>query len=250
MIVWSVSRPAVRAVVSQTTSEPDETESDGWCLITGRRAGPARLHPAVKGVRGAQTSGANLVSFNLDAFTSHGWSQGANAPVSQAAAHAYTAALNHLLARGNERHRLVEGDTTFVFWAAASTPIEDQFAHLLGSYAADQQESDGTPVRETFDSVRRGLRPSLDDETPFYVLGLAPNAARLAVRFWHEGTVAGLAHNILRHFDDVEVVGLGGESNLPRHLAPDWRHRARWRCQKNSGQSAGTACRRIDGLDP
>jgi CRISPR-associated protein Csd1 len=70
-------------------------------------------------------------------------------------------------------------------------------------------------VRETFDSVRRGLRPSLEDETPFYVLGLAPNAARLAVRFWHEGTVAGLAHNILRHFDDVEVVGLGGESNLP-----------------------------------
>jgi CRISPR-associated protein Csd1 len=166
-------------------------------------------------VRGARSNGASLVSFNLDAFTSHGWSQGANAPVGQAAVHAYTAALNQLLSRGNERHRLIEGDTTFVFWAAASTPIEDQFAHLLGSYAADQQESDGTPVRETFESVRRGLRPSLDNETPFYVLGLAPNAARLAVRFWHEGTVAGLAHNILRHFDDVEVVGLGGESNLP-----------------------------------
>lgn len=208
-------RPAVRAALSQGAREANDMEGEGWCLITGRRAGPTRLHPSIKGIRGAQTSGANLVSFNLDAFTSHGWSQGANAPVSQAAAHAYTSALNHLLARGNERHRLTEGDTTFVFWAAASTPIEDKFAHLLGSYGADQHESDGTPVRETFDSVRRGLRPSLDDETPFYVLGLAPNAARLAVRFWHEGAVAGLAHNILRHFNDVEVVGLGGESNLP-----------------------------------
>jgi len=209
-------RPAVRAVVSQIESEPARTESDGWCLITGRRAGPTRLHPSIKGVRGAQTSGANLVSFNLDAFTSHGWSQGTNAPISPAAAHAYTTALNHLLARGNERHRLVEGDTTFVFWAAAPTAIEDQFAHLLGSYAADQQVSDGAPVRETFDSVRRGLRPSLDDNTPFYVLGLAPNAARLAVRMWHEGTGAELARNILRHFDDLEVVGLGAERNVPR----------------------------------
>jgi len=208
-------RPAVRTAVAQAAAQPDETESIGWCLITGRRAGPTRLHPSIKGVRGAQTSGANLVSFNLDAFTSHGWSQGANAPVSPAAVHAYTTALNHLLARGNERHRMVEGDTTFVFWAAEPTPIEDKFAHLLGSHVAEQRESDGTPIRETFNSIRTGLRPSLDDETPFYVLSLAPNAARLAVRLWHEGTVAELARNILRHFDDLEIVGLGDESNVP-----------------------------------
>jgi CRISPR-associated protein Csd1 len=209
-------RPAVRATLSEIACETDDAEGDGWCLITGRRAAPSRLHPSIKGVRGAQTSGANLVSFNLDASTSHGWSQGANAPVSQAATHAYTAALNHLLARGSERHRLIEGDTTFVFWAAAPTPIVDQFAYLLGSYGTDQQESDGAPVRQTFDSVRQGLRPSLDDETPFYVLGLAPNAARLAVRFWHEGTVANMAHNVLRHFEDLEVVGLRGASNVPK----------------------------------
>lgn len=211
-------RPAVQAALSEGVDQANGTDADdqGWCLVTGRRAGAARLHPSIRGVRGAQTSGANLVSFNLDAFTSHNWSQGANAPISEAAAHAYTTALNYLLARGNERHRLIEGDTTFVFWAAAPTPIENQFAYLLGSYAADQQESDGTPVRDTFESIRRGLRPSLDDQTPFYVLGLAPNAARLAVRLWHKGTVAELAHNILRHFGDLEIVGLGGESNVPR----------------------------------
>src|SRR5215472_15399347 len=154
-------RPAVKAVLSESVCEANATDSDDqvWCLVTGRRASAARLHPSIKGVRGAQTSGANLVSFNLDSFTSHGWSQGANAPVSEAAAHAYTTALNHRLSRGNDRHRHIEGDTTFVFWAAAQTPIEDQFAHLLGSYAADQQESDGTPVRDTFESARRGLRP-------------------------------------------------------------------------------------------
>jgi CRISPR-associated protein Csd1 len=156
-------RPAVRASLSERICQGNGTDADseGWCLVTGHRAGVARLHPSIKGVRGAQTSGANLVSFNLDAFTSRGWSQGANAPISESAAHAYTTALNHLLSRGNNRHRFIEGDTTFVFWAPAPTRIEDQFAHLLGSYAAEQQESDGTPVRDTFESARRGLRPSL-----------------------------------------------------------------------------------------
>jgi CRISPR-associated protein Csd1 len=210
-------RPAVKAGLKESACEADSIDpsDQGWCLITGRRAGAARLHPSIKGVRGAQTSGANLVSFNLDAFTSHGWSQGANAPISEAAAHAYTTALNHLLSRGNDRHRFIEGDTTFVFWAAAPTLIEDPFGYLLGSYAVNEQESDGTEVRATFNSIKSGLRPSLNDQTPFYVLGLAPNAARLAIRLWHEGTVAELARNILHHFDDLETMGLAGESNLP-----------------------------------
>ena len=208
-------RPSVRRAVAAQAYEGPVNGEAAWCLVTGRRAPPTRLHPSIKGVRGAQSSGASLVSFNLDAFTSHGWGQGSNAPVSAEATHAYTTALNHLLARGTERHRLVEGDTTFVFWATGKTPVLDQFAHLLGSYAAEEQESDGTQVRETFDTVRRGLRPHLDDATPFYVLGLAPNAARLAVRFWHEGTVAELAGNILRHFDDLEITGLSGQDNVP-----------------------------------
>jgi CRISPR-associated protein Csd1 len=207
-------RPVVRATVVEGFCEAADPQDESQCLITGRRAAPMRLHPFVEGLRGGRRK---LVSFDDPAFASHGWNQGTNAPVSQAAAQAYTAALNHLLARHSGRHRLIEGDTTFVFWAAAPTPIEDQFAHLLGSYAADQRESDGTAVRETFESVRRGLRPSLDDTTPFYVLGLFPSSrGRVAVRLWYEGTVAELARNILRHFDDIEVVGLGAERNVPR----------------------------------
>jgi CRISPR-associated protein Csd1 len=208
-------RSAVRDAVAKESQESPSDGQEAWCLVTGRRGLPMRLHPNIRGVRGARTSGAALVSFNRDAFSSHGWTQGANAPVSAAGTHAYATALNHLLDRSNERHRLTEGDATFVFWAAAKTPIEDQFAHLLDSYGAGEQESDGTPVRETFESARKGLRPSLNDKTPFYVLGLAPNAARLVVRFWHEGTVAALARNILLHFDDLEIVGLSDRSNLP-----------------------------------
>jgi CRISPR-associated protein Csd1 len=208
-------RPIVHVAVAEEVSVPQSNEKGAWCLVTGGRAPPTRLHPRIMGVRGSQSSGARLVSFNLDASTSHGWSQGANAPVSAAATHAYATALNHLLGQGNQRHRLVEGDATFVFWAAKKTAVEDRFAHLLGTYGATEQESDGTAVRETLESARKGLRPSLNDDTPFYVLGLAPNIARLAVRFWHEGTVARLARNFLRHFDDLEIVGLSDENDVP-----------------------------------
>lgn len=208
-------RRAVRAAIAEEARGSAAKGQGAYCLVTGRRAPPTRLHASIRGVRGAQSSGASLVSFNLDAFTSHGWSQGANAPVSAAATHAYAAALNHLLGRGNERCRMVEGDTTFAFWAAARTPFEDRFADLFGSHPARPQDSDGTPLRETFESARRGLRQSFDDGTPFYVLGLAPNAARLAVRFWRAGSVADLAWNIARHFEDLEVVGLSGPSRLP-----------------------------------
>lgn len=199
------SRPAVRGAVVAEAHGGAAGSDDPWCLITGVRAVPARLHPSIKGVRGAQTSGASLVSFNLDPFESHGWKQGENAPVSAPAAHAYGAALNHLLAFDNDRRHLVEGETTFVFWAKEKTPMEDRFAHLLGGLAQDEEESDGTPVRQTLTAVRRGLRPHLDDETPFYVLGLGPNAARLAVRMWHEGTVAGIAGRVLAHFEDLDI---------------------------------------------
>lgn len=208
-------RPAVRNALAMDAEASPISNDLPRCLITGVRNRPARLHPSIKGVRGAQTAGANLVSFNLDAFTSHGWDQGGNAPVGERAAHAYVAALNHLLDRNNDRHHLTEGDTTFVFWAATPTRMEDRFSHLLGGLLDAPIESDGTPVRQTFDSIRKGLEPDRKDRTPFFVLGLAPNAARLAVRFWHEGTVASMAERILQHFEDLNIDGLWNRDRAP-----------------------------------
>jgi CRISPR-associated protein Csd1 len=155
------------------------------------------------------------VSFNLSAFTSHGWEQGDNAPVGEAAAHGYVTALNHLLAREQEFHHHVEGDTTFVFWATGPTPAENLLFPWMSKGGEDGPIPDGERVHSTFATIRAGLKQFREDKTPFCILGLAPNAARLAVRFWHEGTVAGIADAIGAHFDDLDVDGLWDKGKAP-----------------------------------
>src|ERR1700730_18511414 len=126
-------RPAARELWARLAAAGEKNEAA--CLITGKHAPIARLHPAIKGVWGAQSSGASIVSFNLDAFTSYGHEQGDNAPVSEAAAFAYTTALNKFLESGS-RNRIQIGDASTVFWADASdaeTPEEAEavFAALF-----------------------------------------------------------------------------------------------------------------------
>ena len=91
------------------------------CLVTGNPDIVERLHPPIKGVWGAQTSGANIVSFNLSAFNSFAREQGSNAPIGKRAAFAYTTALNHLLA---SKQRIQVGDASTAFWAAADSRME------------------------------------------------------------------------------------------------------------------------------
>ena len=101
----------------------DEEEIKSFCPVTGKLDEIARLHPPIKGVRNAQTSGANIVSFNLDSFNSYGKTQGANACIGQSAAFAYTTALNQLLARDSVQ-RLQVGDASTVFWSERPTLLE------------------------------------------------------------------------------------------------------------------------------
>ena len=91
------------------------------CLVTGRMDTIPAIHPSVKGVKNAQSSGAALVSFNAPAFCSYGHEQNFNAPVGSYAAFAYTAALNHLLADKNNVQQI--GDTTVVCWAEGAEPV-------------------------------------------------------------------------------------------------------------------------------
>ncbi|MBN9528745.1 MAG: type I-C CRISPR-associated protein Cas8c/Csd1 [Alphaproteobacteria bacterium] len=177
------------------------------CLVTGERAPVARLHPAIKGVWGAQSSGASLVSFNLDAFTSYGHEQGDNAPVSEAAAFAYTTALNRFLAQGST-NRLQVGDASTVFWAEAATreaaaDAEDAFAALMGAERVDEA-AEGKRVGDMLALIRSGqklsaLRPDLAEGVRFHVLGLAPNAARLSVRFWLDDDFGVIATRLIDH---------------------------------------------------
>lgn len=198
------------APAGEATEEGDGSKA--MCLITGDTLPVERLHTSIKGVWGAQTSGANIVSFNLDAFNSYGKSQGANAPVSQAAAFAYTTALNALLARSSDQ-RVQIGDASTVFWAQKPDALEHELAALLGGgdnpYAHTQQ------VKALFDSVHSGGFTGARGDNAFYVLGLAPNAARISVRFWHAAPLHVIAERIAAWFDDLSLVRGPNDPEFP-----------------------------------
>lgn len=186
---------------------PSEVKS-GLCLVTGDNAPIERLHPKIKGVKDAQSSGASLVSFNNDAYESFGKSQGDNAPVSERAAFAYGAALNALLARDSKR-KLRVGDTTVVFWAEAPKPETTRLAELLMSQTFQPPDDDAefTNLRAAIADVASGrpTNPDLDPATRIYMLGLAPNAARLSVRFWYPGTFGDFAHHVAGFWEDLRI---------------------------------------------
>lgn len=194
----------------EATDEGDG--SNAICLITGDTLPVERLHTAIKGVRGAQTSGANIVSFNLDAFNSYGKSQGANAPVSQAAAFAYTTALNALLAWESDQ-RVQIGDASTVFWAQKPDTLEHELAALLDG--GDNPDAHTQQVKALFDSVHSGGFTGERGENAFYVLGLAPNAARISVRFWHAAPLHVIAERIAAWFDDLSLVRGPNDPEFP-----------------------------------
>jgi CRISPR-associated protein Csd1 len=180
-----------------------EIARSNTCLITGASAPAERLHTAIKGVWGAQTSGANIVSFNLDAFNSFAKSQGANAPISKGASFAYTTALNALLLRESPQ-RMQVADASTVFWAQRADPLEDELAALLGG--DDNPDRHTQQVRALFAAVQSGGFSGPRGDNKFYVLGMAPNAARIAIRFWHAAPVQEIANRVATWFADLQMV--------------------------------------------
>lgn len=217
-------RTAARALWARLIAARGAAEA--VCLVTGERGPVARLHPAIKGVWGAQSSGASLVSFNLDAFTSYGHEQGDNAPVSEAAAFACATALNRFL-ENDSRNRIQIGDASTVFWADASDPavalaVEGQFAAMLDINRVDES-AEAKKVRAILEQMRDGLpladlRPDLPKGVRFHILGLSPNAARLSVRFWLEDDFGEIARRYLAHVEAMRM------DPPPREEAPAfWR---------------------------
>jgi CRISPR-associated protein Csd1 len=243
-------RPAAKALWARLSAESGRTEA--ICLVSGEYAPVARLHPAIKNVWGAQSSGASIVSFNLDAFTSYGHEQGGNAPVSEAAAFAYTTALNRFLEK-DSGHRIQIGDASVAFWADASeankaTEAENIFAGFWDDGGGPLGVDEGTQVdkiRAKLDMIRQGqplatAAPELAEGVRFYVLGLAPNAARLSIRFYFEDDFGAIAANYQRFLAEMrieppprdgqpalwkylaETAVLKKRENVPPNLAGEW----------------------------
>ncbi len=212
--LYAHNDPAIRAAWENSRAASSAGASSGLCLVTGRQAPIARLHPAIKGVQGAQSSGASLVSFNAAAFESFGHEQsdgtgqGLNSPVSEEAAFKYGAALNRLIA--DREHLQTIGDTAVVFWAEDAEPLnQDIFScAMFGGTSEVMTDAD---LRSAVRALAHGDPVdvngiSLDPENRFYVLGLAPNAARLSVRFFLQSTFGRMLSNVQAHYDRLEIV--------------------------------------------
>lgn len=200
--------PAIQNAWQAHYNDRSADSDMGQCLITGKYAPIERTHPNISGVPGAQSSGAALVSFNAPAFCSYGHEQGDNAPVSKYAAFAYTTALNRLLA--DRSHCKHVGDTTILCWAENAEPVyQDAMSMFLfgADEAAGIQESD---VQAALKRLSAGqtvpfLEKELSPDQHFYLLGLAPNAARLSVRFFLRDTFGSFAQNLQKHAEEMEI---------------------------------------------
>ena len=176
------------------------------CLVTGQMAPVAQLHPSIKGIYGAQSSGASLVSFNAPAFCSYDREQGLNAPTSQYAAFAYGAALNYLIATQNTR----VGDVTLLFWAESG---EDAYADALKQFSFEDEDDKykEKDLKGLMDSLAEGADVEwdgtrIDPNMTFYILGISPNAARLSVRFFLRNSFGQFIRNVKAHYDRLEIV--------------------------------------------
>ena len=186
------------------TNDPEQNiKEEGVCLITGERGPIAILHSATSLPGGK--SGGKIVGFQKNSgYDSYYKEQGLNAPVSKIAEDAYTTALNVLLSK-DSRNKFRIADTSVLFWSQKQTVFENQFSFFFNAPEKDDPDRNVNEVRALFESIHTGIL-NTDGDTPFYVLGLAPNAARISIRFWKTGKVTDFASNIARHFIDLEIV--------------------------------------------
>ena len=207
------NEPSIKRVCDER-AQNDEGQSEMVSLVTGRREPIARLHPAIKGVVGAQSMGASLVGFNCEAFESYGHAkeQGRNAPVDVKSTQAYTTALNYLLAHRGHRGRF--GDTTVVFWSSSQTADQGNCSVLslalgFSIFESKESESEATSnLKAALERLQAGKPVDIEGVSfgdEFYLLGLAPNAARLSVRFFLRDSFGEVMRHVADHYRITDV---------------------------------------------
>jgi CRISPR-associated protein Csd1 len=233
-------RPSVRRQYELALLQAEEVQDVGPCLITGDpQSRLAANETVIKGVQKAQTSGANIVSFNADAFVSYKRSgtSSNSAPIGRRASFAYTTALNELLDFGS-LNKVQIGDATTVIWADRDDPLEGDFVGLF----QDDPDAHLDAVNQRLAGAASGTLGTINTPLRFFVLGLAPYNSRIAVRFWVHDRFDRLGPRVLQHFDDLRIVRQsdkdsptpalkwllrsiapqGEDENVPPRLAGEW----------------------------
>jgi CRISPR-associated protein Csd1 len=182
------------------------SEEKKLCLVTGNVAPVARLHGKIKGIKGAQSSGASLVAFNSLSFESYGHvnDQGLNAPVSEYASFAYTTMLNYFLTQ--DKYHMQKGDAAYVFWSESTSKkniCEDIFKAAL-----DDQTDEGELLQDVMTKIAEGnpVSQDIDLHTNFHIMCLVPNNARISVRLYYKNTFGALLEALYAHYRRMEIV--------------------------------------------
>lgn len=181
---------------------PEDNVRDGFCLVSGEEGKIVRLHDVVSGVN---QKPAPLAAINESAYTSFGKDKGFNFPVNAESSFKYATSLNHLLRKSSHtKFRIAEA--SYVCWADRENQLENTFALVFSDAVSDPDKGSET-VKSVFSSIYNGAYQASDGKDKFFVLGLAPNSARIAVRYWKAGTIAEFSENIARWFNDIDIAG-------------------------------------------
>lgn len=200
--------PDIRRAWEAYRRNADRDVPRARCLVTGKTAPVAIVHPPIKNVMGAQSFGAALVCFNAPSCCSYGHEQGMNAPVSLEAAFKYGTALNFLTAR--PENVLHVADMTVVFWSeTANHAAEELFGASLGA----QNNLSELDLHAILERAANGQsvqfkEQDIDPADDFCVLGLAPNAGRIFVRFFQRNTFGSMIRNLEQHIERLRISGV------------------------------------------
>jgi CRISPR-associated protein Csd1 len=157
-----------------------------------------------------------MVSFDKDAFRSFGLEQGENAAISEEAAAAYRAALNHLIQENSTQLR----GSKAVHWFSKKVALGDDPLAWLTAGDEESELAAGRRATDLLRSISTGQRVDLLDNY-YYALTVSGAAGRVMVRDWMEGQFESLVVAVEAWFSDLAIVRRDGSglAHSPKFLA-------------------------------
>lgn len=200
-----LSCESVRQYQTELASQPEDPNPyRSLCLVSGNEDYITRIHNQTP-IFGGQSTG-KLVNFQRNVgFDSYGKQHAYNAPIGLTTHLTYTTALNTLI-RGTT-NKVVLAGSTLLFWSDKDNWLEDD---LAGFITLDKDDP-GRIISAVKKLLLQNKKPDAGGESRIYLLGLAPNAARVSVYYWYSGLVKDVCRNIKTHFKDMEISGEDNE---------------------------------------